>query len=75
MHYSVNTDTSTESGTKQHDLMDLITASTEVEKLLDDNRYYCDECKAYTEAERSIHYDVIPNILTLHLKRFSAETK
>lgn len=56
-------------------LLDLIEASTEVEKLFADNKYFCDECKTLTNAERSIHYDVIPNILTLHLKRFSAETK
>ncbi|XP_045209815.2 ubiquitin carboxyl-terminal hydrolase 1-like [Mercenaria mercenaria] len=56
------------------DLLDLIEASTEVEKLLEENKYYCDECKTYVEAERSMHYDVMPDILTLHLKRFSSET-
>lgn len=53
-------------------LMKLIEASTEVEKLLEDNKYYCEECKCYVEAERSMLYDVMPDILTLHLKRFSA---
>ncbi|XP_060572800.1 ubiquitin carboxyl-terminal hydrolase 1-like isoform X2 [Ruditapes philippinarum] len=57
------------------DLLDLIEASTEIEKLLEENKYYCDECKAYVEAERSMHYDVMPDILTLHLKRFSSETR
>ena len=52
--------------------MKLIEASTEVEKLLEDNKYYCEECKCYVEAERSMLYDVMPDILTLHLKRFSA---
>lgn len=53
----------------------MIEASTAVERLLEDNKYYCDECNAYVEAERSIHYDIMPDILTLHLKRFSAETR
>lgn len=56
------------------DLLDLIEASTEVEKLLEENKYFCEECQTYVEAERSIHYDVLPDILTLHLKRFSSET-
>ncbi|WAR05574.1 CFA45-like protein [Mya arenaria] len=54
-------------------LLDLIEASTEVEKLVKDNKYFCEECQSYTEAERSIHYDILPNILTLHLKRFCAD--
>ena len=53
-------------------LMKLIEASTEVEKLLEDNKYFCEECKCYVEAERSMLYDVMPDILTLHLKRFCA---
>ncbi|KAH3692685.1 ubiquitin carboxyl-terminal hydrolase 1-like [Dreissena polymorpha] len=58
-----------------HSLLDLIEASTEVEKLQQDNKYRCEKCNTYTEAERSIHYDVLPNILSLHLKRFSSEAK
>ncbi|KAL4228527.1 universal stress protein [Mactra antiquata] len=54
-------------------LFDLIQSSTDVEKLQEDNKYKCDVCNAYVEAERSVHYDVMPDILTLHLKRFSAQ--
>ncbi|XP_071103950.1 ubiquitin carboxyl-terminal hydrolase 1-like [Haliotis cracherodii] len=55
-------------------LSKLMSAFTEVERLRDDNKYYCDMCRCYVEAERSLHYDQLPEILTLHLKRFSASS-
>nr|KAG5687218.1 hypothetical protein BaRGS_012370 [Batillaria attramentaria] len=55
-------------------LLRLMQAFTEVERLQDDNKYFCDHCLHKNEAERSLHYDVLPNILTVHLKRFSATT-
>jgi ubiquitin C-terminal hydrolase len=57
---------------KECSLVRLLHAFTEVEYLRDDNKYYCDKCYRYVEAERSLHYDSLPNILTVHLKRFSA---
>ena len=53
-------------------LLHLMRAFTDVERLRDDNKYYCDQCFRYVEAERSLHYEALPNILTVHLKRFSA---
>ncbi|KAK3578806.1 hypothetical protein CHS0354_030225 [Potamilus streckersoni] len=50
----------------------LIKASIKVEKLAGDNKYYCESCLHKVEAERSIQYEILPDILTLHLKRFSA---
>lgn len=53
-------------------LLKLMQAFTEVERLQDENKYFCDHCVRKNEAERSLHYDILPNILTVHLKRFSA---
>ncbi|KAL3836350.1 hypothetical protein ACJMK2_021783 [Sinanodonta woodiana] len=50
----------------------LIKASIKVEKLAGDNKYYCESCLHKVEAQRSIQYEILPDILTLHLKRFSA---
>ncbi|KAK7092239.1 uncharacterized protein [Littorina saxatilis] len=53
-------------------LLRLMHAFTDVERLREDNKYYCEQCQRYVEAERSLHYQALPNILTVHLKRFSA---
>ena len=55
-------------------LRKLMFAFTEVERLRDDNKYFCDTCLSHVEAERSLHYQGLPNILTLHLKRFSTSS-
>ncbi len=52
----------------------IMSALDEVERLQDDNKYYCDKCVRLVEAERSTHYVTLPHILTLHLKRFAATT-
>ena len=44
----------------------------DVERLVGDNKYLCERCDHLVEAERSMHYPVVPTILTLHLKRFAA---
>ncbi|XP_041371776.1 ubiquitin carboxyl-terminal hydrolase 1-like isoform X2 [Gigantopelta aegis] len=67
-------DSSDDSESDDTCLSKLMSAFTEVERLRDDNKYFCDQCLCYVEAERSLHYDVLPNILTLHLKRFSTCT-
>ncbi|KAK6182394.1 hypothetical protein SNE40_010097 [Patella caerulea] len=53
-------------------LSKLMSAFSEVERLREDNKYFCENCFRYVEAERSLHYEVLPDVLTLHLKRFSA---
>lgn len=55
-------------------LRKMMEAFTEVERLRDENKYYCDHCIRHVEAERSLHYEVLPNVLSLHLKRFSASS-
>ncbi|KAH1005694.1 ubiquitin carboxyl-terminal hydrolase 1 [Dendroctonus ponderosae] len=41
------------------------------EKLCDQNKYYCEICNRYNEAQRTILYEKLPNVLVLHLKRFT----
>ena len=49
----------------------LMKSFSEVERLKGDNKYFCDNCNQLTEAERSLHYNVLPDVLSVHLKRFS----
>ncbi|ESO85682.1 hypothetical protein LOTGIDRAFT_155173 [Lottia gigantea] len=56
-------------------LSKLMSAFSEVERLKEDNKYFCENCFRYVEAERSLHYEVLPDVLTLHLKRFSASDR
>lgn len=43
----------------------------EVDFLRDSNKYWCEQCVRYNEARRSIHYEKLPRLLVLQLKRFS----
>jgi len=43
----------------------------EVEVLDRDNKYLCSECLHHTEADRSVTYQQLPQILTIHIKRFT----
>lgn len=43
-----------------------------VEHLTGDNKYFCENCLTHTEAEISTCFDKLPRILTIHLKRFTA---
>lgn len=43
-----------------------------VENLSGDNKYFCETCLTHTEAEISTSFDKLPRILTIHLKRFTA---
>lgn len=52
----------------------LMESFSEVERLRGDNKYFCDKCQHHVEAERSLHYNVLPDILCVHLKRFSASS-
>ncbi|XP_013076700.2 uncharacterized protein LOC106062937 [Biomphalaria glabrata] len=52
----------------------LMLAFSNVERLTDNNKYFCEECLRHVEAERSCHYTTLPNVLTLHLKRFGSNT-
>ena len=43
----------------------------ELEQLDGDNKYWCSECVHYTEAQRSVIYQKLPKILTIHIKLFA----
>ena len=43
-----------------------------VECLNGDNKYFCDFCTTHTEAEIKTCFDLLPEVLTVHLKRFTA---
>jgi len=53
----------------------ILAALDDVERLQDDNKYVCETCSHLVEAERSMHYVTLPQILTLHLKRFAATSR
>ena len=53
----------------------ILAALDDVERLQDDNKYVCETCSHLVEAERSMHYITLPQILTLHLKRFAATSR
>lgn len=43
-----------------------------VERIVGEDKYFCETCHHYTEAERSLLFDKTPEVITIHLKRFSA---
>ncbi|KAM9384411.1 ubiquitin carboxyl-terminal hydrolase 1 [Pholidichthys leucotaenia] len=45
-----------------------------VERIAGEDKYFCETCLHYTEAERSLLFDKTPEVITIHLKRFSANS-
>lgn len=45
------------------------------EKLEDDNKYFCDECKCLCDGERHVNFLLSPNYLILTLKYFKYDVK
>ncbi|XP_058494737.1 ubiquitin carboxyl-terminal hydrolase 1 [Solea solea] len=45
-----------------------------VERIFGEDKYFCETCHHYTEAERSLLFDKTPEVITIHLKRFSANS-
>jgi ubiquitin carboxyl-terminal hydrolase 1 len=41
-----------------------------IERLNGDNKYFCDNCATLTEADISTYFEKLPQVLTIHLKRF-----
>ena len=41
------------------------------EKLKGDNKYFCDECGHFVEAERSVLFSHLSSVMTIHLNRFA----
>ncbi|XP_064644782.1 uncharacterized protein LOC135498436 [Lineus longissimus] len=50
----------------------MLSAMAEVEQLREENKYYCDQCCRLVEAQRFMQYEMMPDILTFHVKRFAA---
>ena len=50
----------------------IVDSLEEVERLQGDNKYWCTECEHHVEAERSVEFHRVPEILTIQMKRFSA---
>ena len=63
-------DSDDESSEEDLNLSWAISKFASVEKLQGDNKYFCDNCKTFTEAEISTYFDQLPQVLTIHLKRF-----
>ncbi|ETN20034.1 hypothetical protein PPTG_03127 [Phytophthora nicotianae INRA-310] len=53
---------------------DCLKAYTEQEFLSDDAAYYCSKCKTHRSVAKKISVYRLPNVLVLHLKRFSYST-
>ncbi|XP_069009258.1 ubiquitin carboxyl-terminal hydrolase 1 isoform X1 [Embiotoca jacksoni] len=45
-----------------------------VERIVGEDKYFCETCHHYAEAERSLLFDKTPEVITIHLKRFSANS-
>lgn len=62
-----------EGSDSQNDVKDLflkqIMAS---ETLRENNKYWCSECSRLNEAQRSVQYELLPQVMVLQLKRFTA---
>uniref|UniRef100_A0A8C9VW01 Ubiquitin carboxyl-terminal hydrolase n=1 Tax=Scleropages formosus TaxID=113540 RepID=A0A8C9VW01_SCLFO len=43
-----------------------------VERIVGEDKYFCETCHHYTEAERSLLFDKTPEVVTIHLKCFAA---
>ncbi|XP_061093886.1 ubiquitin carboxyl-terminal hydrolase 1 [Conger conger] len=45
-----------------------------VERIVGQDKYFCETCHHYTEAERSLLFDKTPEVVTIHLKCFAASS-
>ncbi|KAL1765926.1 ubiquitin carboxyl-terminal hydrolase 1, partial [Sigmodon hispidus] len=43
-----------------------------VERVVGEDKYFCENCHHYTEAERSLLFHKMPEVITIHLKCFAA---
>lgn len=54
-------------------LVDCINSFLKKEKLSSDNCWYCNKCKKHVQAEKKFDLWKLPEILILHIKRFSTQ--
>lgn len=45
-----------------------------VESLYGDNKYFCESCCTHNEAQITTYFDVLPEVFTVHFKRFKASS-
>ncbi|KAJ8392541.1 hypothetical protein AAFF_G00074190 [Aldrovandia affinis] len=45
-----------------------------VERIVGQDKYFCETCHHYAEAERSLLFDKTPEVVTIHLKCFAANS-
>uniref|UniRef100_A0A3B0N5J6 ubiquitinyl hydrolase 1 n=1 Tax=Theileria annulata TaxID=5874 RepID=A0A3B0N5J6_THEAN len=57
--------------TKSNRLIDLLSEFVLPEKLTNDNKYFCSNCKSYQNANKSLSIYKAPRILNINLKRFN----
>eukprot|EP01087_Luapelamoeba_hula_P007900 TRINITY_DN1943_c0_g1_i3.p1 TRINITY_DN1943_c0_g1~~TRINITY_DN1943_c0_g1_i3.p1 ORF type:complete len:1256 (+),score=322.20 TRINITY_DN1943_c0_g1_i3:123-3890(+) len=60
---------------KQVTLQDCIELFTQVEKLGPDDPWYCSKCQEFQQATKKFDLWRLPNILVVHLKRFSYKNR
>lgn len=53
-------------------LDDCFTATSKGEVLTEENQWYCNRCKELRQAEKTLELWTAPDVLVIHLKRFSA---
>lgn len=64
-----------DTATANHSVQDLLDFYCSTEKLDEDNKYYCDQCKALCDGERFINIVNAPQNLILTLKHFKYDQK
>lgn len=67
-----NSEISPEPKTEMKTLRWAISQFASVERIVGEDKYFCENCHHYTEAERSLLFDKMPEVITIHLKCFAA---
>ncbi|XP_062994147.1 ubiquitin carboxyl-terminal hydrolase 1 [Elgaria multicarinata webbii] len=67
-----NIEISPEPKTEVKTLKWAISQFASVERIVGEDKYFCENCRHYTEAERSLLFDKMPEVITIHLKCFAA---
>uniref|UniRef100_A0A8D0DY15 Ubiquitin carboxyl-terminal hydrolase n=1 Tax=Salvator merianae TaxID=96440 RepID=A0A8D0DY15_SALMN len=67
-----NSEFSPEPKTEVKTLKWAISQFASVERIVGEDKYFCENCRHYTEAERSLLFDKMPEVITIHLKCFAA---
>ncbi|XP_043942737.1 ubiquitin carboxyl-terminal hydrolase 1 [Protopterus annectens] len=71
-HEDDNSEISPEPKSEKKTLKWAISQFASVERIVGQDKYFCENCRHYTEAERSLLFDKMPEVVTIHLKCFAA---